>query len=278
MRTFLMLAIAGAALASAGAAAAGPYIEIKDAAARVVVIPEARSDVEVNIIAPNARLPLRVERWGSRVSVIGDVRNRVRSCHAMLGKAKVGVAGRGTFEYDDLPQVVIHTPMDVKVGAGEAVFGAVGRTDSLDLASAGCGDWDVGNVRGHLRVSIAGSGDVRVGTAGSADLRIAGSGDIKTQALSGGLSAVTAGSGDIYAARVTGPLSARIAGSGGITVSDGEVSDMSATIAGSGDISFGGVAQSLKASVVGSGDVRAAEVTGPVRRSVAGSGDIRVGR
>jgi hypothetical protein len=62
-----------------------------------------------------------------------------------------------------MPQVVIHTPRDVKVSAGGAVFGSVGRSATLDLDNAGCGDWTIANVEGTAKVSQAGSGDTRMG-------------------------------------------------------------------------------------------------------------------
>jgi hypothetical protein len=278
MRIPLSLAVAAVGLSAACAAQAAPNVEIKHAAVRVVVIPEARSDIQVNVVRANPRLPLRVYRHGERVIVDGDLNRRIRSCHSAFNRQRVFVLGVGDVGYDELPQVVIHTPMDVHVSANEAVFGAIGRAETVDLSNAGCGDWEVGNVTGRLRISIAGSGDVRVGTAGQADLRIAGSGDIRTQAVRTGVSATTAGSGDIYVARAGGSLNARIAGSGGVEVAGGQVDDMTVSIAGSGDVFFGGVAQTLKASVVGSGDVSAHAVTGDVVKRIAGSGDVRVGR
>ena len=50
-----------------------------------------------------------------------------------------------------MPQVVIRTPRDVNVDAGGAVFGSVGRSASLDLGNAGCGDWTIANVDGRRR-------------------------------------------------------------------------------------------------------------------------------
>ena len=76
-----------------------------------------------------------------------------------------------------MPQIVIRTPRDVDVDAGGAIWGTVGRSASLSLGNAGCGDWTVGNVEGRMRLSQAGSGDTRAGSAGEAKVRVAGSGD-----------------------------------------------------------------------------------------------------
>lgn len=276
MRMFVAAIAAGMGLA--GAADAAPSVQIKDAVARVVVIPEARSDIQVSITHANPNLPLRIERFGDRVTVQGNVARRVRGCHTLMGRTTVSISGLGEVGYEEMPQVVIHTPMDVKLAAGEAVWGAIGRTNSLDFANAGCGDWTIANVAGQLRISQAGSGDTRAGSAGGADLRIAGSGDISMKEVRDGLMAVSAGSGDITADAVKGPFNARVAGSGDIHASTGAVSDMVVAIAGSGDVNFGGVAQTLKASVVGSGDVRAKAVTGAVTKRLVGSGDVHIGR
>lgn len=277
MKFWMALGVVAIGFASAGATRADPSVEIRHAAARVVVMPEARSDITVTFGKTNARLPLRVSHFGSRTYIDGDVGHRVRGCRTAIGHQAVTINGMGDVAVDDLPQIIIHTPMDVHLFAAEAVFGSVGRSDSLQFGNAGCGDWNVANVRGHMEISQAGSGDTHAGSAGSAELRIAGSGDISTQEIHGGLSAVSAGSGDIQAASISGPFNARIAGSGDVRAGGGEASLMKVSIAGSGDVDFGGVAQTLDASVVGSGDVHAGRVTGSVTRHLLGSGGVHVG-
>ena len=100
--------------------------------ARVTIIPEARGDIVVTVTKANSRLPLKITR-------IGDIK------------------------YDDLPQVVVHMPRNARVGAGGAVFGAIGPGDSVDLGNSGCGDWTVADQTGPLHVHVSGSGDVSVG-------------------------------------------------------------------------------------------------------------------
>lgn len=266
------------AAAGAGAAQASPVLHINGAAARVVVAPEARSDIAVTIIKTNPRLPLRVEKFGGTVTIAGDIGHRVHVCRTLMGHRSVAVWGRGDIAYEDMPQVIVHTPMDVRITAGDAVFGAIGRSDSLELSNRGCGEfWTVANVKGHMRLSEAGSGDARAGGAQSAELMVAGSGNVVTGDIREGLVAVSTGSGDISAASVNGPFNVRIAGSGDIRAHGGQVSDLNAQVAGSGDVRFGGVAHTLKASVAGSGDVSVAEVTGLVSKRVFGSGQVSVG-
>jgi hypothetical protein len=253
-------------------------VEIRDAVARVTIIPEARADVAVSVIQANPRLPLKVSRNGEVVVIDGDLAGRAHGCHSAFGRPSVSVWGVGRVGYDEMPRVLIRAPINVKVGAGGAVFGVIGRGESVDLANSGCGDWTVANVSGPLTLRLSGSGDVQAGGAGSADFRVSGSADIVARAIGGGLTTATSGSGDITADWVGGVLHSRIAGSGNVRVKNGAVSDMDVAISGSGDVDFGGVAQTLEVQVAGSGDVTVARVNGAVSKRVAGSGDVRVGR
>ncbi|MDO9222884.1 MAG: DUF2807 domain-containing protein [Caulobacter sp.] len=276
MRAFLIVGVASAALLGATAAQAAS-VEIRDAAARVVVIPEARSDVKVEFLTTNPGLPLTVRTEGDKTVVDGDLRfNAIRNCRTINGSTSVNVKGK-TYSWEDLPQIVVHVPMDADVSGGGAVFGSVGRSNSLDLNSAGCGDWTVANVAGDLKINLAGSGDATVGTAGSVAINIAGSGDVATAAIDGPLAVNIAGSGDVEAASVTGPLSANIMGSGDVKVRGGQVGDAAVSIAGSGDVVLMAPAASLTAKIAGSGDVRVIRVSGSVTKKVAGSGEVIVG-
>ncbi len=121
-------------------------MEIKDAVARVTIVPEARADVKVVVVKANASLPLTVRVEGDKTIVDGDLDKpfgggRIHSCKTVNGRVSVGVGGVGNVSWEEMPQVIIYTPMASKVATGGAVFGSVGRTDSLELSSAGCGDW-----------------------------------------------------------------------------------------------------------------------------------------
>lgn len=278
MRGSIVVTLAGLATIGAGAASATPNLEIKQAVARVTIIPEARGDIVVTVTKANSRLPLKITRMGDSVMIDGDLGWRSPNCRTLFGRPGVLVWGLGDFKYDDLPQVVVHMPRNARVGAGGAVFGAIGPGDSVDLASSGCGDWTVADQTGPLHLHVSGSGDVRAGSVGAADVSVSGSGDVNLRAARGGLVTNIAGSGDVTAASVTGPLHAHVSGSGDVRVHGGAVTDMDVLVAGSGDIHFGGVAQSLDARIAGSGDVNVAKVTGSVSKHVAGSGDVSVGR
>jgi hypothetical protein len=270
--------IGALAAALAGPALAAPSVEIRNAAARVVVIPEARSDVKVEMVTTNASLPLTVREEGDRVIVDGGLSRRVEGCSAMFGKPTVHIRGLGQVAYDNLPQMLVRTPLQAKVFAGGAVFGVIGRSDEVDLSSAGCGDWTVANVKGLLRINDAGSGDVRAGSAGELQVRVAGSGDMFVKEVAGAANVDIAGSGDVSAVSISGPLHAAIAGSGDVKIGSGHATELTARIAGSGDVRFGGVADSVSAVIAGSGDVLVGQVSGPIHKTVFGSGEVRVGR
>ena len=276
MKLWRLAAASAAIMAIAGAANAA-HVEVRYAAARVTVIPEARGDIVVTVAKANPRMKITVSRIGDDVIVNGGLGIRGANCTSFFGRRGVHVWGMGFVPYDQLPEIVIRTPLDAKVSAGGAVFGIVDRTNSLDLSNAGCGDWSVANVAGPLNLRVAGSGDIRAGSAGSADVRISGSSDVFMKDVRSGLESAISGSGDLRAASINGPLHVRVSGSGDVNASAGQVTDMVVGVAGSGDVHFGGVAQSLEASVAGSGDVSVGRVTGTVTKHVAGSGSVTIG-
>ncbi|MFY8144855.1 MAG: GIN domain-containing protein [Caulobacter sp.] len=279
MRALTTLAVLAIASTAAGAAAAAPSVKIKDAVARVVIIPENRTDVKVEFLTTNAALPLTVRQDGEQVIVDGDLKmNRINGCNSRNGKAWVKVRGVGDVSYDNIPEIAVRMPMNVKVQAGGAVFGDIGRSDSVELGNAGCGDWTVANTKGKLEIAQAGSGGAKAGTSSQAEVSIAGSGDVSTQAVAGDLETNIAGSGDIWVASVSGKLEANIAGSGNITVAGGRSRSVDISVMGSGDVSFNGEADDVDVAVMGSGDVKIARATGPVKKHVGGSGDVIIGQ
>ena len=273
----LALALLAAAAAFTGGAAQAASVEIRDAVARVTVIPENRGDVKVEVVQPNARLPLHVRTSGGQTTIDGDLDRRIRDCRGSGDNTRVEVRGVGAVNWREMPHVIIRTPRNTDISAGGAVFGTIGRASALSLRNAGCGDWVVGNVDGALRLSQAGSGDTQTGSAGSLAVRVAGSGDVATQDVRGGMDVNIAGSGSVSARSVSGPLSVSIAGSGDVTIGGGRATSMNVSVAGSGDVEFRGSADHLKARIMGSGDVKAREVKGSVDKTIMGSGSIVIG-
>ncbi|WP_296817502.1 DUF2807 domain-containing protein [Brevundimonas sp.] len=274
------------ALVSAGAASAGE-VEINDAVARVVVIPENRSDIDVSVTQGSAELPaITVRRRGDDVIVDGHLDRRIRTCRGgeefvgdptqMPRGVTVEVRGHGTIDMADAPLIIVRTPMNVEVDSDGAVWGAVGRASSVELGAGGCGDWSVGNTEGALSVAVGGSGDVRTGTARTLEVAVGGSGDVRTGAVTSADLAI-GGSGDIRIASVSGPVEVAIGGSGNVTIDGGSAPRLEVAIAGSGEVSFAGEAGDVDATIAGSGDIRVQRVTGRVERAILGSGDIRIG-
>lgn len=275
----LCAAFVGQALAADAADA--PTIRIRNAAVRVVVVPEARSDIQVRVAKANPKLPLYVSVSNDGVIVDGRLHTWFLQCRGHGAGLRVRTLNQGDFSYDELPQLVIETPMDVRVvtggpGAGGAVTGAVGRASSLSLELGACGDWTVANVGGQLSVGLGGSGDVATGAAGSARLSISGSGRVRTQALAGDLSARVSGSGEVDVARA-GKADVAVSGSGDVRLGDLS-GGLRADITGSGDLKVERLAGDFDANVSGIGDIKVRDgQVGAMRTHISGSGDVDFG-
>ena len=283
MRRLIGLLLAAIFMAGAGAAAADT-IAFKNIAARVTIIPEARSDVQVTFLKTNPRLPMKVTKtfvdtttvepanwvdwfWGPRAS-----------CSLRDDQPAALVPGVGEVAFDDLPQIVVRVPMEANVVAGGAIYGSAGRSQSLHLMVAGCGDWTVANVRDALWVEYAGSGRLHTGSAGKMTLRIAGASTATTTDVRNGLEIDIAGVGNVHVLQASGPIGVHLAGSGGVHIDDGRATTMAVHIAGSGSVDFGGVADTLDANIAGSGEIRAAKVLGAVNKFIAGTGTVDTGQ
>ncbi|HEX4197648.1 MAG TPA: DUF2807 domain-containing protein [Caulobacteraceae bacterium] len=282
MRTLWSVLLAAIVLGWTGAAAA-QTVSFKDVTARVVIIPEQRPDVQVIFLKTNPHLPMKL------VKVFGDVTQVQPAnwmgwfwgprpvCDSRDDHPAVTVPGGGDIDYDDLPQIAVRVPLDAKVDAGGAIYGAVGRSQSLHLKVGGCGDWTIANVQDELRVQYAGSGRLHTGSAGKMTLQIAGAATVTTTEVADGLTLDIAGVGNVHMRKVSGPLGVHLAGGGDVHIEDGRATTMAVHIAGSGNVDYGGTADSLDANIAGSGDIRAAKVIGAVNKFIAGSGTVDVG-
>jgi hypothetical protein len=283
MRRILSFILAAVFLAGAGSATA-QTISFKNIAARVVIIPEARSDVQVLFLKINPRLPMRVVSLPNDTTQVqpanwtGWFWGPHADCGSEGDSPSVNVPGMGAIAYDDLPQITVRVPMDAKVVAGGAIYGSAGRSQSLHLVIAGCGDWTVANVENQLWVEFAGSGRLHTGSAGTMSLRIAGAATTTTTEVRNGLTLSVAGVGNVRVGDVSGPLGVHLAGGGDVHIAGGRATTMAVHIAGSGMVDYGGVADSLDANIAGSGDIRAAKVIGAVNKFIAGSGTVDVGQ
>ena len=310
--------LTGAALSAAacigGAAFAGPSVQFRDAAVRVTVLPENRSDIQVTVYRANPNLPLIIKHYGDTVVVDGRLIPFFLHCHGEGPGLHAVVFGKGDFSVDEFPQVLVKTPMNAQVAAGGVVQGSIAHSNQLDLSHSGCGDWTVGNVddrssihlsgvgevragssgaseldlsgsgrltstgvRGLLEVRISGSGDINVRSAGSGDLSITGSGAVHVGQIANGMQVRISGAGGLDVASLEGPLTAQVSGVGNVNVPAGHVSRLEAHLSGAGNVRFGGVADALEADVSGMGSVDVAKVTGEIEQHVSGVGSVHIG-
>jgi hypothetical protein len=270
------LGAAVAALGAAGAAAAEPTVQIRDAVARVTVIPEDRADVKVEFLTTNRDLPLQVRVSGSETIIDGDLGHRIYDCHTGGDQPSASVRHVGHVDYKDIPQVVIHTPKAVVVESNGAVFGAIGRSASLDVDNSGCSAWTIADVAGAAILRDSGVGSVHMGSAGRLDVHLSGAAEVRANRV-GGLDASISGAGGVTINELTGPMQARVSGAAKIHVLQGSAGAVHAAISGAGGIDFGGTATSLDAQISGIGGIRVKQVTGPVTKSVSGIGHVTVG-
>jgi hypothetical protein len=277
MRLAIAIVAGATALAAAGAAAAAPSVEIRDAIARVTVVPEDRADVKVEMIATNASLPLQVRTVGSQTIISGDLAHRITDCHTRGDQPTAWVRGLGRIDYANMPQVVIHTPRAVVVSTGGAVYGAVGRAASLDLENSGCSAWTVADVAGDATVRESGAGSLRMGSAERLEARLSGAGSLHATQIRQGLDATLSGAGSVDVDSLTGAMMAHVSGVGHIKVGQGHASNVHASVSGVGSVDFGGDAQSLDASISGFGGIHVRSVSGPVVKSISGGGHVTVG-
>jgi hypothetical protein len=269
-------AVAAFGALCAGAASAAPSIEIRDAVVRVVVIPEDRADVKVEVLTTNRDLPLQVRETGSGAVIDGGLYHRIRDCHAREENPSVSVRGVGRVEYKDMPQIVIHAPKALTLETNGAVFGAIGRSASVDIDNSGCSAWTVADVAGDAVLRDSGVGALRLGQAGRLDVRMSGASNVHATRV-GGLDATLSGAGGLTVNELNGPMRASVSGVGRIRVLQGEAGAVRAAVSGVGGVDFGGRAQSLDAQVSGIGGVRVKTVTGQVTKSVSGIGHVTVG-
>jgi hypothetical protein len=278
MRLAIALTLAAVGLAAGGAAVAGPSVELRDAVARVTVIPEDRADVKVEMLTTNAALPLEVRTEGMTTVISGNLAHRISDCHSRGDRPTAWVRGVGEVSYDNMPQVVIRTPKAVVLETGGAIYGAVGRgATSLDLENSGCSGWTVADVAGDVTLRESGAGSAKMGAANRLALRLSGAGSVHATQVRQGLDATLSGAGSVNIDDLSGPVQAHVSGVGHIKATQGHATTMRASVSGVGGVEFGGDAQSLDASISGFGGIRVKSVSGQVTKSVSGGGHVSIG-
>jgi len=277
MRLALAIAAAATALTAAGAASAAPSVEFRDAIVRVTVIPEDRADIKVEMLTTNPSLPIEVRTSGAQTIISGNLAHRIHDCHTRGDHPTAWVVGIGTVEYKDMPQIVVRTPKAVAIEAGGAVYGAIGRSASLDLDNSGCSAWTVADVAGEAALRESGAGSVRMGSADRLELKLSGAGSVHATKVRQSLNATLSGAGGVHVDELSGAMQARVSGVGHIKVDQGKASAIQASVSGVGGVEFGGQADSLDASISGFGGIRVKSVSGPVTKSISGGGHVTIG-
>lgn len=267
------------ATASPANALMATELELRNMAARVVIVPDSgRSDIDLKVAYGSASVPKIMVRT-SGDSLIADGGLKAKTIRCVNGRdGEVTFSGMSSTKVPvkDLPVIYVKMPPDVVISSNGGVYGEMGMAQRLDLSVAGCGTWHAGHVTETADISIGGSGDVTIGDARSASIAIGGSGTVRTGNLSK-LEAAIGGNGDITVLRLNGPGEVAIAGSGNVKIVDGAAPKLELNIAGSGKLHYGGVVKDVDISIVGSGNVYLRKVTGNIQRSVMGSGNISLG-
>lgn len=296
-----MIGIAGHAMADSEG-----RIELSNMAAKVIIITQARDDIEVKVRPGTKALPqITISRNGRTVRVNGHMPNRQPSCGSNGGifafnfddkkTASVKVTGMSPLNLSDLPTVYIYAPRRLEVMSFGAIYGSINESQALKLHVFGCGDWKIGPVidtlhlistgngdimaahAGRTEVTSAGTGDIIIGPVRSLKTSQSGSGDVVTGPIAEGLSAAVAGSGDLAIASVNGAVEISVAGSGDVAIARGRANTLKVALAGSGDVYFGGEALQADAAIVGSGDIHIGRVRGTINKKVLGSGEVNIG-
>ena len=208
----LLLSLA-AALTVPTLAAARPVLTLDAPAARVIVIPEARSDMA---LSADGRLAIHPVAGGS-ARVTGASSWLERNIPWLFGYAcrAGGVSRWGrTIALKDLPTLTARVPLDAEIVTIGAIHGQAGAGRALKLSADGCGTWRLGP-------------------------------------LSGGLTVTQAGPGQVIASHVDGTLAATVDGSGTIVVEDGVVSTANLVMKGKGRIDDRGTVGMLNAQMKG---------------------------
>lgn len=276
MRVSMAFLAACAVMAAAGAANAAA-VEVRDAVARVTVIPEDRSDVKVEVIKSHAKLPIAIRTEGGKTIIDGGLDRKVLRCHNIGKSPKIGVRGVGDITQDEMPHVVVRAPRDVDIQAESAIVGEIGRSASVKLSVSGCDSWTIADSTGAVELRNSGAGQVRMGAADRLKVRLSGAASIHATHIRNGVDADLSGAGNLRIDRADGRIEADVSGVGKVSVDQGSASRLDAHVSGVGGVDYRGVVQDLDASISGIGSVKVHRVTGDVKKSVSGIGRVSIG-
>ena len=178
----------------------------------------------------------------------------------------------GYKDLEQYPKIVITAPENTHLIIDEAIiFGDIDNIGSADIQVNSCGDLQFANIRDHIDLRIAGSGNVAMGDVGSGDIAIAGSGDFTALDMNS-VKISIAGSGDVLVADISQEARATVAGSGDTEFAS-VGGDFNFRGVGSGDLDVGNIGGNADISTAGSSDVELGRIEGDLSYSSSGSGD-----
>jgi hypothetical protein len=247
-------------------------IRLRHIAARVVVTPEDRTDVSIEIDNPGGAPTPEISLSDGRLTVDGHLRGRVGECT----DEGADLRGYGFVSHDQMPLITIRAPRQLDLAITGAGTAEIGDTQSLELDLNGCADVTAGAVAGEANLDLNGSGDVVIGPSQAAYVDINGAGSARIEAVRGDSDVEVNGSGRVTLAHVTGSFSMESRGSGMVEVLAGEVTEADIELFGSGQVTIGAPIQTLRVNIFGSGDVDAPVAVGDLDADIFGSGDVRV--
>ena len=268
--------IAGAAALALAGGAQAAELTLDGVVARVNIVPQARSDIQVQVQPGRAGLPVTVQRTGQGVTVRGGY--TANNCRSDGADMRVRVRGHGEYRIADAPTITAYVPRSVAVSKrGGAVLGSIGPTQDLTFEAGGCSRFTIADVAGTLELEQSGGASVQAGSARIANLEASGGGAISLRSA-GRLDVEASGGGAVNVASVSGPVDAEGSGGGVVRIRAGRASPLKAEASGGGVVDFDGVAANLDAEASGGGVVRVAQATGSISRSSSGGGHVSVGR
>jgi hypothetical protein len=253
MRAVIMAGATALTLAMAGHASAAELV-IRDIVARVVVIPEARADIQVDVQPGRGDAPpVQVSRSGDVVTLSGSA--RVRSCNFGDGGLWVKINHGPKISIDDAAVVTVRAPRSVRISGGGAVVGSIGRSQDLSLDQDGCANWTAADIAGTLDVSVSNGAHLGAGAVPSARLRADNGGHVRIVSA-GSLDAKATNGGHAAAGSVPGAIMAVATDGGLVSIEGGSSRSLSGEAHDGGSIRHKGNA----------GDVRAEATDGAVIR------------
>jgi len=258
----------------------GPQIELRDLAARVVVTPEDRSDIDIKVRYGKAKVPaLMVSQRGNVTVLNGHLSGKgpkmsltIRFDEGDQNRGQVFISGLGKVKVEDLPLVFVRVPNNAVVKDSGYTLGHVKPSQSLDMIMSGSGQWTVEPVAGPLNIINSGAGGISISTAGDAIVDNMGAGDIDIQSVRR-LKLTQTGSGGFSAQN---SLDVEVINQGSGDIDLRAARSVKAKINGSGDLSLGNVMNGLTLVNNGPSDVSVEKIAGPVSLSLSGSGDVDI--